>query len=630
MKKNPWERRKTLFSSPLQKTVETPKRRWMMIRVLWQALKRTCTFIGAVILIFAVLISWSLSPLIEEIDAPLPNKMVLYLELDGNLSEIPPSFTLTDPLSAAHGLTVKGLTDALYRAKDDPRVVGLYAKVKGGHYAVSHVQEIRAAIADFKRSGKFAYIYAPSYDNGLGGFYLASIFEERWMQPMGSVMMTGLNAEMPFAKDVLDSIGVKAEFFQRKEYKSAYENLTHSKMTPANKEALGALIGDIADAISTDISKDLGIEKAAFKPMVDHGLFMDQEALDAKLISHLEYEDVLWDKIRERVTGNTNNDDDIYVYVSNYIMRQGGANSFGFNAQVRADDASKPNVALIYAVGAIMDTSEGGAGIAAADEISQALYDAAYDTSIEAVVFRVDSPGGSPVASETILRAVQKVQEKGKPVIVSMGSAAASGGYWISASADRIFALPTTITGSIGVLGGKFSGQELWKTLGVNWERISWGKNAAMFSMNSPFSKTEAQRMNAMLDNVYENFLSRVSKGRGLSKKEVENIAGGRVWSGLRGIDAGIVDELGGLNAALDYAAAQIGAGSRSDVDVMVMPKPMTQMEQFVAMLEGQVRAGEALGIQASLLQKIQPILMQLNVMSSAENTMVYAPVEIK
>lgn len=211
---------------------------------------------------------------------------------------------------------------------------------------------------------------------------------------------------------------------------------------------------------------------------------------------------------------------------------------------------------------------------------------------------------------------------------VSMGTTVASGGYWISSNADQIFVAPTTITGSIGVLGGKFSVAALWDKLEVNWDEVSWGDKAGMWSINQPYSKSEAERVNAMMDNVYTNFISRVAKGRKMSEEEVEKVAKGRVWSGKRAVEIGLADQIGGLNDALDYAALQVGAKDRHGVVVDIVPKPLTPIEQLVELLEGQVLAGKTFGDQVRVLgsfwSQIGDVLLEQRAMSSG--VAVYEP----
>ncbi len=630
MKKDPWSKRKNLYSSPVPKVVEKPKVKWRILPILWMALKRTCMLFGAVTLFTIIVMAWSLSGLVDEMaPKPLPNKMVLYMELDGELGDIPKDVSFSDPFFN-NIKTLKSFIDAIERAKNDPRVMGIYAKVKSGRYALANIQEIRAAIKDFRSSGKFAYIYAPSYGNGLGGYYLATSFDEIWMQPMGSVMITGVNAQIPFLRNVLDKIGIEPQFFQRKEYKNAYDSLISNEMSEPNREATSAMVSDIASVLDADISVDRGFGKGEFKALVDRGVFISSEALNAGLIDVADYADRLVEHINMRVTGKIEGKGLAYVSFDSYMMEMANQNNLMATGELFNIPKEKiaHRIALVYVVGAIMD-SKAGHNVAAADDIAGALMAAAYDDEIDGVVMRVDSPGGSPVASETILRAVQKLQERGKSVTVSMGAMAASGGYWVASYADQIFVLPTTITGSIGVLGGKISAQKLWENMGVNWDGSRWGKNAGMFSMNTPFSKSEAQRMNAMLDNIYDNFVERVSKGRDMSVEEVEEIARGRVWVGASAVKIGLADKFGGLNDALDYAAVKLGAAGRGDVDVVILPKPLTPIEKFIQLFEGQVVAGKIMGAQATILSKLQPVISEFMALQNTHENSVYTPVII-
>ena len=633
-----WPRRRSLYSTPVPKQVEKPKMKWRVLPILWMALKRTCTVIGAGILILCIIMLWTFSSVIEEVKIePLPDQMVLYMQLDGNLGDLPRDVSFADPFSHTPK-TMKVFIDAIERAKTDPRVEGIYARLNGGGYVLAHIQELRAAIKDFQESGKFTYIYAPSYGGGLGAYYLASVFDEIWIQPMGSVVIAGLNAEMPFLRNALDRIGIKPEFFQRKEYKNAYESLTNTEMSEANRESMKSIVGDIADILSTDISADMGIAPEAFKSLVDKGLFLSHEAVEVGLVNKVDYVDKLVAQINQRVTGDPETDDLSYIdfdaYISEVTQRKNAVAS-GF---IKDKKKNKSRVALVYASGMIMDTDGKSAsplsvfddGVAAADEIAAALLEAAEDETIKAVVLRVDSPGGSPVASETILRAVQKVQEKGKTVTVSMGPTAASGGYWISAAADQIFVLPTTITGSVGVLGGKISAEKLWENLGINWERIDWGENAGMWSMNTPFSESESERMNAMLDHIYDSFIERVAKGRDMSVEDVDKVARGRVWVGTSAIEVGLADQFGGLNDALDYAAVQAGVEDRSDVDVVILPKPLSPIEQFIELLEGQALAGKVMASYAAVLKQFEPLITEFMVMQAPQKHSVYAPLSVK
>lgn len=652
--KDPWSARNSIYAAPPPKSapVKAPRARLGVLSFIWKFIRGMCTAVGAMVIITTLIIFWTFSAALQNVDAKaaLPEKFVLYMELDGNLGDLAREASLADPFKGP-GATLKDFLDALERAQTDPRVQGIYARMEGGGYALAHIEEIRAAVAKFRESGKFTYIYSSSYGDagGLGNYYLALAFDQIWMQPMGVVAITGLNAELPFFRNVLDKVGVEPQFYQRKEFKSAYENITHSEMTEPNRKMTEYLVKDLTDTLTQDVSKDLGIKPEAFKALVDKGLFTAEEAVDAGLIHYAEYADILVEEVNSIVTGDPDIDAD-YINFSDYI-REGRPQENIFSEEVLAELATggkpaekkkddkapeKPSVALIYAVGVIMPSEGDDApdlfddGIAAADQIAAALIEAAQDEDIMAVVLRVDSPGGSPVASETILRAVEIVQMEGKKVVVSMGPTAASGGYWISAYADQIFVLPTTVTGSIGVVGGKFSTQALWALLGVNWERIQWGANAGMWSMNTPFSEGEAERINAMLDNVYDNFVERVAIGRKMTPEAVDRIAGGRIWTGKSALKIGLADRLGGLNDALDYTAKQIGKNSRKDVEVVIMPKPLAPLERFLNMLEQQVYAHNALRTQVQVMEAVRPYMNELAIMQNPQNYSVYSPVDVK
>ena len=603
--------------------------KWRLLPILWLAIKRAATVLGFLVLI-NITVGILLTPLLlpQNAAAPsLPNEMVLFMKFEGGLNDVPPAADFSDPFAPVPP-TVREIVDALDAAREDDRVKGIIARMYQGNFALTHVTEIRAALKRFRESGKFAHIYSSSYGEGggLGRYYLASAFDEIWMQPLGVVTITGIGAEIPFFRETLDKIGAEPQFFKKQDYKTAYESITDKSISPQNKEMMQRLVRDIRNEILARVPEERGMSPQAFETLVNRGLFTAREAEQAKLITHADYGDVLLENVAEAVTGERDPDALEIVDIEGYInVTQDKGHGFM--------NAGKPKVALVYAVGAIMPTSDGGglgSGIAAADEIAPAIHEASKDEDVKAIVLRIDSPGGSPGASESILRAVEKAQERGKPVIVSMGQTAASGGYWIAAYADKIYALPTTLTGSIGVVGGKFAMQELFGKLGVNWERISWGKNANMWSVNTPFDESEAARMNAMLDNVYDSFVARVAKGRGMELAEVEKVAGGRVWTGRRALDAGLVDELGGLEDALDHAAFMFGAGTRENLNVVQFPKPKTPLERFLTLLGAQARVGQAVAVQERLLKAFEPAMDMLNVIQSPQNYSTYEPLKIQ
>ncbi|MEM7679395.1 MAG: signal peptide peptidase SppA [Pseudomonadota bacterium] len=555
-------------------------------------MKKASTVIGAAVLFSAFLgflISLKLTSSAKDI--ALPHEMVLFLDFESGFVETNESVSFADPFSAP-STTLHDMIETLDTAKDDPRVKGILARYGGGSYSLAHVQEFRAAMERFKDSGKFSYIYSPSYGDGGGfvGYYLASCFDEIWMQPMGIVAIPGLKIEMPYIRGLLDKIGILPEFIQYKRYKTANENITRPSMSVQNREMLIDILTQSQTTLLQDISKARDVEEGNLIDFVEKAIFTAEEGLESKLINHAGYTDELIDVVKEKTTGSTEASDKIFIRMDSYnrlMARKKGGADWMHQARLY----SKPGVALIYANGMILQSAFSNTqafasqSIAAADEIVPAIWEAIEDPSILAIVLRVDSPGGSPVASESILRALQQAQDHGKPVYVSMGPTAASGGYWISASADQIFAMPTTLTGSIGVVGGKVSVKKLSDDYGVKWEGLEWGDAAGLWSVTSPFSQSQREKMERMLTHVYDSFVSRVALGRNLSEQQVENVAKGRVWTGQNAMELGLVDQMGTLHDTLNYAATQLGVQSRGDLDILILPRPKTRLERLIALL---------------------------------------------
>lgn len=628
MRKRRWIKHRLLFASPVPAHVRKPKIYYRALPIIWLALKRTCMVLGAFTLVIILLSYWIASSVSPASKPSLPREMVLILPLDADPGEVPEPTTFATPTP-----TVRELVDTIDRATTDSRVKGIYARMESGTFSMSRSEEIREAIKRFEAAGKFAYIYSSSYGQGagdLGRYYLASAFQEIWMQPMGIVSIAGVRAEVPFARETLNKIGIQPQFYKRKEYKTAYESLTNSEMSDANREEMSELVADIRTQVLKDIPSERGMDAAAFEKLVNHGLFTAPEALKEKLVTNLDYADVLVDRIKKDVTGDEEADDSLFVDIAEYGDATNWEQSER-NFVQKSFGGTYPSVALVYIVGAIMDSNVGSEGsVAAADQIAPAILEAADDESIQAIVLRIDSPGGSPVASETILRAVERAKKKGKPIIVSMGPTAASGGYWVAAYADQIFASPTTLTGSIGVLGGKVSAGKLWEKIGVNWDKsIQWGQNAGLWSMNTPFSETEAARINAMLDNVYSSFVERVAKGRGLSTEQVDKIAKGRVWTGRRAVEIGLVDQLGGLREALNYTAQILEQKDKSEISVVVMPKPKTALERLMELVENDNNGlYEGIRIQQSVAKFFGPWLQDAAVLK--DGYAAYEPLKIE
>ncbi len=608
---------------------EVSKKRWNIPSMIWTVLKRACMALGAMVLISTLISVFLLNKIASGSAAKaLPNDMVLVFKIENGVTELQtqPSFLEPFPFNQP---TLRHVINTLDKAKNDDRVRGLVFTLKGGGVSLSHVQELRAAIARFQESGKFTKIYASSYASGASGlaqYYLASIFDEIWMQPVGMVSVSGIDARMPFAKDLLDKVGVSGEFLQREEFKSAMENFTNSNISDENRAVLTSIFENLTEQMLGGIALDREITQEAMTDLMNKAILTGTEAVAEKLIDRLDYADVMVAEMRQTAKGDP--EDETVQLVNLAAYAQSKANKKQARPKGTDKINAKNNVALIYVVGAIMDTASAQAS-AGADEISATITEAYEDDTIDAIVVRVDSPGGSPSASETIRRALVKAQEKGKKVIISMGPVAASGGYWLSTHADYIYATPATLTGSIGVVMGKFQAQDLWKKLGVNWEGPQIGENADIWSFNEPFDAQAMERMNILIDETYEQFLTRVSEGRGIAMENVRRFAKGRAFTGEQARNAKLVDDLGGLEDALEYTAKVLGGEdkSRENLNVIKMPRDLNGVERFLSLLGQEVSLGKflanSIGVDTAWFKKFRGVMTQAQLVQE-EPTIIY------
>ncbi|HOO51832.1 MAG TPA: signal peptide peptidase SppA [Alphaproteobacteria bacterium] len=607
-----WLKGRTVVYNPVPKTSSVPMRKRFSIgRILWTALKRTCMVIGAVFLFSALIGVLSALQSGKESVPQIPKQVILGLHLEGAVPEESGTSEYMELLGLGdRGLTFYAMLDALEQGANDPRVKALVFRVSDAGYNITQLQELREAVMHFRTLGKKAYIYSESYGGsgyGLGLYYLASAFDEIWMQPVGVVAVGGINSEKPFFKDVMEKYGVEAQFFQRKEYKNAMEHLTSSKMSAASREETQGVIDTLSGQLVGPIKADRSKVSKSFDALLDLGMHTDRAALESGLIDRMDYEDVLDAHLKE-------------VYLSSKIMSLDNYSKALAHEKFDADllGGKKTSVAVVHVDGMIVSGSSGGRSpygleeqLVGADDIADAIIRAARDKKIKAIVVRVNSPGGVPSASETIARAIAWAQEsKKKPVYVSMGSMAASGGYWISAGATKIYAMDATLTGSIGVVGGKINLQGLWNKYDVHWESVSYGKNSGMMSMNTPFSASEQKQFELTLDNVYDHFIDRVATGRKMTKEQAEAVAKGHVWTGQEAKEKGLVDEIGGLNDVLDQIALDHGLASRAQLRVIHSPSEDDPFEMLFSLL--------GVSSDLSLPQKVGAALSTVRVIHSS------------
>ncbi|WP_431924898.1 signal peptide peptidase SppA [Nonomuraea jabiensis] len=489
--------------------------------------------------------------------------LVLELDLTEGLTEGPP----TDPLAAVLSMRKTRLSDVLSglkRARQDSRVKALVVKIGGNPLGLAMVQELRQAVIQFRASGKLTVAFSETFGEFGGGtvpYYLATAFERVYLQPSGDVGLTGVALEQRFLKGALTKLGVGYEAGQRHEYKTAVNTFTQDHMTEPHRESMGRIVESVTESLSAGIADGRRLDPGKVRELIDRGPFTASEALEAGLVDGLAYRDEVYEQVKQAA-----GDDSHLLYVSRYAR---GA------AVRKLPHPTADGIALIHGTGMIRTGRSGrsplgGGGAMGSDTISAAFRAARRDEHVKAVVFRVDSPGGSYVASDTVWREVT-LTRKVKPVIVSMGDLAASGGYFVAMAADVIVAQPGTLTGSIGVYGGKPVVAEMLEKIGINSEMVASGTNAGMFSTSRGFSPEQWERVNAWLDRIYDDFVGKVAASRDLTRERAHELARGRVWTGADAHASGLVDELGGLEDALTLARKR--AGLSDDAPVRAYPR---------------------------------------------------------
>jgi protease-4 len=522
------------------------------------------------------------------------------LELD--LMSVPPETGSFDPLaliaSGGKPLVLRTAIAAIHHAAEDPRVAGLIARVQIPVAAPGPVQELREAIAAFS-DVKPSLAWAETYPGTLS-YYLASAFREVWMQPSGTVGLVGFAASAMFLRDALDKAGIEAQFVARGEYKSAANLFTQDSYTEAHREADSRLIESLQDQVWEAVAASRHIDVAEIDALADKAPLLRDAAVSGRLVDRIGFRDEAYGRISELVgapgisaeEGDADSDD---APPRLYLARYAKATAARPSSPVPTIPGrkSKPAVAVVTLHGPIVSGKGGpqvlpfGGSSAGGDTIAAALREAAADDSVSAIVLRVDSPGGSVTGSETVWREVSRVRDGGKPVVASMGSVAASGGYYVSMSADAIVANPGTVTGSIGVVTGKLVARELKDRLGIGSGSLRTNPNADAWSANEPFTDEQRAHVEAEADLFYTDFVERVAAGRDLSVEAVGEIARGRVWTGADALQHGLVDELGGLRTAITRAKVLAGLDPDDDVRIvsypgssfmdMLRPKPSSQ-----------------------------------------------------
>lgn len=448
----------------------------------------------------------------------------------------------------------------LDRIASDNSVSGVIVDITGPVSSLAQAEEIRALLSRIVRSGKKVYVFLENASNA--EYYVASCASRIWIHPCGKIAFIGLSSEAFFLRDFLDRIGIYPDLVHIGEYKSASDMLTRSDMSDAHRRAMTTLLSSLQAELVAGVANGRGLEPAQLRRIMDTGPYTAQRAVDYGMVDGLCYLDEVERLAREDFGSNFTT-----VSIGKYASSIPEHNVWG----------QDKHIAVVVATGYIWRGYSGSSfpfgRTMGSKSICDALRTAASQSGVSAIVLRIDSPGGDALASDDMHHAVEGIRKE-IPVIVSMGGVAASGGYYMASGADRIFADRMTITGSIGIITGKFSFGELIDNLGINVEEVSTGSMASMSSKFRPYTDIERSRVFDLMEDGYNLFVEKVASGRGMTFEEVDSIGQGRVWSGIDGVEIGIVDEIGGVVDAVHYAAGMSGMDPYENIHVRIYPTP--------------------------------------------------------
>jgi protease-4 len=529
--------------------------------------------VGGIIFAVVVVGIISLVLLAESLGRPsVPNNSVLVLNVSGNLPDYIPEDQLAKAVGINQGQSFTALLTQLRKAKVDDRIQAVLLDINFPGIGWGKADELRDAIKDFKTSGKPVYAYMEIGMNR--EYYIATAADKIFVPPSGDLYINGFAAEAMFYKGSLDKLGIEADVIQiGPKYKNAPDQYTKKEMGEGQREVINAVLDEYFGRFTSGIAEARKKSVEDVKGLIDNAPYNANQAKELGLIDEAFYSEQVNDELKNRLGYKT---DDKLRTIRGGEYRDIPSDSLGLNNGER--------VAIIYASGAInigrSNDSPFGGSMVGSDTVVAAVNDAANDTSIKAIVLRVDSPGGSALASDLMWNALENAKKKGKPVVVSMSDVAASGGYYISCNADKIVAEPSTITGSIGVFMGKPVVKGLYDWLGITNEYIMRGKNSGIFRETEKWTPAERTKMEEGANNIYfNNFLPKVAKGRNKSHEDINTIGQGRVWTGTQAKANGLIDEFGGLEKAIDVAKQLAGLSPDKDVRRVVFPAPRPFLE---------------------------------------------------
>jgi protease-4 len=515
----------------------------------------------------------------------VPSNATLVLRVGGNLSEVAPA----DVFGYLRGVktpTVRSIVDDLRKAKVDSRVRRVLLKPTGFESPFwGKVQEIRDAVLDFRKSGKPIYAYLEF--GGDREYYLATAADQVFLMPSASLDLVGVATYELFLRGTLDKVGAVPDLHHIGDYKTATNTFTEKGYTPAHKEMDASLNRDLYDQIVRDIGDSRKKSEPDVRALIDTGPFLPEDALHAGLVDDVAYEDQVDDKLRAGAQSRHIDGDD-YARVS--------TSSVGLN--------KGPRIAVIYAAGAIAGGKNGydpvNGSVAGSDTLIEYIRQARHDSAVRAIVLRIDSPGGSATASDAIWRElmIAKRERADRPLVASMSDLAASGGYYIAMPAQVIVAQPSTLTGSIGIFGGKLVTGGVYEKLGARIESTSIGKNAELNSPARKYNPDELEKLREQLQAFYDQFVEKVADARHSTPEKIDALAQGRVWTGRQAKQNGLVDQLGGLDRAIAVAKQRAKIAADAEVELVVFPPRKSFYEIVTDQLSG---SGESMAVSAWL-----------------------------
>ena len=561
---------------------------------------------------------------------PFERGSYLIFDLSTNITDAPPPVNLSMLGGKQDTLQLRTVTRALRSAAVDDKIAGIYITGEltpmafGSGYAA--LKEVRGALEDFKKSGKpitgyLTYATTKSY-------YLASAANDLALDPYGMILMPGLASEPAFFAGAFEKYGINVQVTRVGKYKSAVEPFTRREMSPENREEIQKLLNDIWAGLLADIGASRSLTAEKIQSAVDsEGLIRAEAAKANKFVDRVAYRDEIYDALKAK-TGRAGSKEPFkQVKLEDYAKV---AKDDAAIAKVESDAPKSSGrggrIAVVYAEGEIVD-GEGDTGEVGSTKFSRELRKLRQDENVKAIVLRVNSPGGSASASEVIQREI-RLAKKVKPVVISMGTYAASGGYWIAAYGDRIFAEPTTITGSIGVFGIQFDVKKLANDFGITFDSVKTGKFADTLTISRPKTPEELAVLQRMVDWIYSEFVRKVAEARKLTPEKVEEIAQGRVWSGTEAKAIGLVDELGGLNAAIAFAAQKAGLGS--NYRLVEFPRQKELVEAIQEFLEGVTpRYARSTTLSAKIAERVESELKLLRAFNDPQGIYARLPINL-